>query len=300
MWMAVIFKFLSSLFMVVSNTLWKRPIQKEPFIHIIAVRAFLSSLIFAIIFFVVYNYHLAASSQILIGNLNQSVSFWIYTLLLILVSYGGLFYFLKAIHSGKTITVLAPLGGMAQIFSILTAVVFFHETLAWNRVLSICFFIVSIFVYYRLTDNKEDLKWRSKTVLYLLFSCIIWGVTYTLLVKPIRVLGPLTIAFITEVLVFIVSVIQIIISRQASFKFRRPLFEYLYFVVMAFCIVFGMLLNNLSLTLLPISIIILVGLLIEVSYLFIGKWILKESLRKNEWWSFILTTIALLVLVISF
>jgi EamA domain-containing membrane protein RarD len=69
---------------------------------------------------------------------------------------------------------------------------------------------------------------------------------------------------------------------------------------MACCIVVGMLLNNLSLTLLPVSMIVLIGLVIEVAYLFIGKLLLKESLRKNEWWSFILTTIALSLLVVNF
>jgi hypothetical protein len=300
MWMAVIFKFISSLVMVVSNTLWKRPIQKEPFVHVIAIRAFFSSLLFAILFFTVNYYGFFNKDIHLIGSLHQTPLFWLETSTLIALSYGGLFYFLKAIHSGKTITVLAPLGGMAQIFSILCAVVFFHEVLGFNKILSIIFFIASILVYYRMAADKEEIQWRSKTVRYLIISCFIWGCSFTLLVQPMRIIGPLSIGFLTEIIVFFIALAQVYLFSKEKFVLRRSLIDYRYFFFMACCIVVGMLLNNLSLTLLPVTMIVLIGLLIEVSYLFIGKWILRETLRKNEWWSFLLTTIALLFLVINF
>jgi drug/metabolite transporter (DMT)-like permease len=300
MWLAVLFKLVSSLVMVVSNTLWKRPVQQEPFVNIIAIRAFFSSLLFAALFWLVYHYGVLDLPINLIGNLKQPLIFWISTIGLITLSYGGLFYFLKAIHSGKTITILAQLGGMAQIFSILTAVLFFKEELGLNRILSILFFILSILVYYRFAANKEEMQWRTKTIRYLILSCLIWGVSYTLLVKPMRVIGPLSIGLLTELVVFIIALTQVKFFSKQALKLNRPIKSYLYILGMACCIVVGMLLNNLSLTLLPVSMIVLIGLIIEVSYLFIGKLILKESLRKNEWWSFVLTTIALLLLVVTF
>ena len=300
MWIAIVFKFISSMVLVVSNSLWKRPIQKESFVQVIAIRAFFSSLLFGFLFWMVYQFGFFNSKLHLIGSLDQSFMFWITTCFLIILSYGGLFYFLKAIHSGKTITVLAPLGGMAQIFSILTAVVFFNEHLGLNRLLSILFFLISIIAYYLFSPDKEEIKWRSKTILYLILSCFIWGVSFTLLVKPMRVIGPLSIGFLTEVIVFVLAVIQVKYSLDSDFTWKRPVKEFLYFILMASCIVVGMLFNNLSLTILPISVIVLIGLLIEVAYLFVGKWILRESLKRNEWWSFILTSIALLLLVVSF
>lgn len=300
MWLAVLFKFISSMVMVVSNTLWKRPLQEEPFPVIIATRAFFSSIFFGLLFWFEFRFGYFNRELHLIGALHQSLKFWISTVLLIALSYGGLYYFLKAINSGKTITVLAPLGGMAQIFSILTAVLFFNETLGLNRILSIIFFLSSIFVYYRFAIDKEEIQWRSKTIRYLILSCFIWGTSYTLLVKSIREMGPLSIGFLTEVIVFVIATIQALFVSRSSLRFKRPFSNYLYFMIMALCIVIGMLFNNLSLTLLPVSMIVLIGLLIEVSYLFIGKWYLKERLRKNEWWSFALTTIALLLLVFNF
>lgn len=300
MWLAILFKLVSSMAMVVSNALWKKPIQKESFVNIIAVRAFFSSCLFLGLFFVVYRFNVLNEQQLLIGSLHQSVSFWMYTVLLIAFSYGGLYYFLKAIESGKTITVLAPLGGMAQIFSILTAVIFFHEQLAWNRALSILFFMASIFVYYRLNANKEEVAWRSKTIFYLIISCIVWGISFTLLVSAIRTVGSLTVGCLTELIVFSIALLQVKFVRRSILLPKRTTKQYAYFLLMASCIVLGMLLNNISLTLLPVSMIVLIGLIIEGAYLFIGKWILKETLQKNEWWSFILTTIALLLLVVSF
>ncbi len=300
MWIAVLFKFISSMVMVVSNTLWKRPLQHEVFSHIIAIRAFFSTVFFGVLFWYVYQFGYINHELHLIGSLHQSVKFWVATIFLIALSYGGLYYFLKAIHSGKTITVLAPLGGMAQIFSILTAVIFFNEELGLNRILSIVFFILSIIVYYRFSIEKEEIKWRSKTVRYLILSCFIWGTSYTLLVKSIRVIGPLSVGFLTELIVFLIASLQVLFTSKETLRLKRPVSSYFYFIVMALCIVIGMFFNNLSLTLLPVSMIVLVGLLIEVSYLFIGKWYLKERLHKNEWWSFILTTIALLFLVINF
>ncbi|MEY2898932.1 MAG: hypothetical protein RL138_985, partial [Bacteroidota bacterium] len=95
MWLAVLFKLVSSLVMVVSNTLWKRPMQEEPFVNIIVFRAFFSSILFGVLFGLVYHFGLFNADFHLIGTLHQPVQFWLETIGLIALSYGGLFYFLK-------------------------------------------------------------------------------------------------------------------------------------------------------------------------------------------------------------
>jgi hypothetical protein len=73
-----------------------------------------------------------------------------------------------------------------------------------------------------------------------------------------RVIGPLSIGLLTEFVVFIIALTQVKFFSKQALKLNRPIKSYLYILGMACCIVVGMLLNNLSLTLLPVSMIVLI------------------------------------------
>lgn len=289
---SLLIKIISFLFFLLSGIIWKKILVNESknyhyiFYRVIATLFFLSLIKF---YFVSNN----------IDDFNAIISTpsfydWIICVVICLFSFWGLYFYTKALQNGR-ISFITPLNGISPFFSFITSLLIFNEVLNISKYLSLILILIGLFLH------QKD-KWReftiSKEVFYTLIFTIIWGISFVLFLIPIKVFGVLNFSIILEVCVF-ASCIGLLFFKDKRIIPPKLTNQHLWLCLfMGFLVAGGSLLSNFTLTLFPVSLNILLGLVFEVIVLVIGLYFFREKLAKKDWILIGITTVCSVLLLL--
>ena len=278
-------KIIGSLFFLISGLLWKKLLTKKLNYHVIFYRT-LSSLFFILLLIIIYHFYGIESYSVKVLY-EASLWDWTFTIGLCAFSYWGLYFYTTAIQNGRY-SFVTPLSGVTVLFSFFTSVFIYNESLTLLKCTALLFIIGGLL--YHQKDKFINIQ-ISKEVLFILLSSIFWGISFVLYLIPIKKFGVLNFSFILEFCVFMSTVLLLITKDK---KIIPPTFD---LSNLSLCILMGMMvaggsvLSNFSLTELPVSINIMIGLLFEIFILLIGIFKFKEQLSQKDW---------ILILLVSF
>ena len=282
----------SATFYLVSGILWKKLLLEKLNYHVIFYRT-ISSMFFILLIGLVYNYFG-------INNYETSSLFaptiwdWVYMVLVCFFSFWGLYFYTTAIQSGRY-SLVTPLSGIAALFSFVTSIIIYNESLTALRFISLILIVGGLIFHQK--DKLTHFK-LSKEVLLILLCSVFWGISFVLYLIPIQKFGVLNFSFVLEGCVFTSSILLLVLKDK---KITPPKFDSgsLFFcVLMGIMVAGGSVLNNLSITEIPISLNITIGLLFEIGVLIIGIYIFKERLNFKDWILIIVSSIASFMLMI--
>jgi uncharacterized membrane protein len=249
---------------------------------------------FFILMLIITYYYVEINNYSITSLYEASVLDWVYTVGLCFFSFWGLYFYTSAIQSGRY-SFVVPLSGVTALFSFFTSVIIYNESLTVLKYISLIIIVASLLFHQR--DKLINFKISKEVVLILLCS-VFWGISFVLYLIPIRKFGVLNFSFILEVCVFLSAVILLIVKDK---KVTPPTFDsrsLFMSVVMGLMVAGGSVLNNLSLTELPVSINIIIGLLFEIIVLMTGLYIFKERLTWHDWILIVFVSIGSFMLMI--
>jgi len=278
----------------VSNMLWKHPLLSKHNSVVIVYRAGITGFLFAITFGFFYFYPQAIPTADLIKPLsNIPWWFWLASIALCVFSYFGLYYFTNAVQQGK-ISLVAPLGAVAQLFGILTALLAFGETISITKASASVLFVLSII---QVSYRKGHGITFTKQVVFIVLSCFFWGISFPLFLFPVREMGVLPFSLLLEITVLVTSLFLVrhnlgrLDFQLGEFSKYAPIIA-----VMGLAVYFGVLFNNISLTQIPVSLLITIGLAGEALTILYGMLRFKERLSTNEWLAVAWSTVGMAML----
>jgi uncharacterized membrane protein len=285
-------KIISSSLFLVSGILWKKLLVDKLNYHVIFYRTIVS--MFFILMLIITYYYLEIDNYSIAGLYEASVLDWVYTVGLCFFSFWGLYFYTSAIQSGRY-SFVVPLSSVTALFSFFTSAFIYNESLTLIRCISLLIIVASLLYHQR----EKLINFQiSKEVVFILLCSIFWGISFVLYLIPIRKFGVLNFSFVLEGCVFLSAVVLLIIKDK---KVTPPKFDtrsLFMSVVMGLMVAGGSVLNNLSLTELPVSINIIIGLLFEIIVLMTGLYIFKERLSFNDWILVVFISIGSFILMI--
>ena len=261
---------------------------------VIVYRAGITGFLFAITFGFFYFYPQAIPTTDLIKPLsNIPWWFWLTSIALCVFSYFGLYYFTNAVQQGK-ISLVAPLGAVAQLFGILTALLAFGETISITKASASVLFVLSII---QVSYRKGHGITFTKQVVFIVLSCFFWGISFPLFLFPVREMGVLPFSLLLEITVLVTSLF-LVRNNLGRLDFQLDEFsKYAPIIaVMGLAVYFGVLFNNISLTQIPVSLLITIGLAGEALTILYGMLRFKERLSTNEWLAVAWSTVGMAML----
>jgi drug/metabolite transporter (DMT)-like permease len=200
-----------------------------------------------------------------------------------LAGYFPLFFFIKAITTGKA-GVVVPIVDLATVVALVCTYIFFGQTVS-NVGL---FFVVMILLGVVLLSIKvRDFK-QSKIfdlrsgVFYAIVAAVLWGSSYFLWSLPTSVIGPFVTSIILEIGTCTASLITILLIKQEKFVGTIPKNIWLVGALVGFCGFLGTFGINLSISQVgaPITFAVL-GARPAVSAL-VSYFYFKESLNLKQ------------------
>jgi drug/metabolite transporter (DMT)-like permease len=287
----LLIKIISFLFFLFSGIIWKKILVNEnKNYHYIFFR------VTATLFFLLLIKFYFTINDIEDFNVISTPSFydWVICIVICLFSFWGLYFYTQALQNGR-ISFITSLNGISPFFSFITSIILFNEVLNISKYLSLILILIGLFLHQR------D-KWReftiSKEVFYTLMFTIIWGISFVLFLIPIKVFGVLNFSIILEVCVF-ASCIGLLVFKDKRIIPPKLTDQHLWLCLfMGFLVAGGSLLSNFTLTLFPVSLNILLGLVFEVIVLAIGLYFFREKLAKKDWILIGITTVCSVLLLL--
>lgn len=287
----LLIKIISFLFFLFSGIIWKKILVNEnKNYHYIFFR------VTATLFFLLLIKFYFTINDIEDFNVISTPSFydWVICIVICLFSFWGLYFYTQALQNGR-ISFITSLNGISPFFSFITSIILFNEVLNISKSLSLILILIGLFLHQR------D-KWReftiSKEVFYTLMFTIIWGISFVLFLIPIKVFGVLNFSIILEVCVF-ASCIGLLVFKDKRIIPPKLTDQHLWLCLfMGFLVAGGSLLSNFTLTLFPVSLNILLGLVFEVIVLAIGLYFFREKLAKKDWILIGITTVCSVLLLL--
>ncbi|WP_374540911.1 EamA family transporter [Flavobacterium sp.] len=287
----LLIKIISFLFFLFSGIIWKKILVNEnKNYHYIFFR------VTATLFFLLLIKFYFTINDIEDFNVISTPSYydWVICIVTCLFSFWGLYFYTQALQNGR-ISFITSLNGISPFFSFITSIILFNEVLNISKYLSLILILIGLFLHQR------D-KWReftiSKEVFYTLMFTIIWGISFVLFLIPIKVFGVLNFSIILEVCVF-ASCIGLLVFKDKRIIPPKLTDQHLWLCLfMGFLVAGGSLLSNFTLTLFPVSLNILLGLVFEVIVLAIGLYFFREKLAKKDWILIGITTVCSVLLLL--
>lgn len=287
----LLIKIISFLFFLFSGIIWKKILVNEnKNYHYIFFR------VTATLFFLLLIKFYFTINDIEDFNVISTPSYydWVICIVICLFSFWGLYFYTQALQNGR-ISFITSLNGISPFFSFITSIILFNEVLNISKYLSLILILIGLFLHQR------D-KWReftiSKEVFYTLMFTIIWGISFVLFLIPIKVFGVLNFSIILEVCVF-ASCIGLLVFKDKRIIPPKLTDQHLWLCLfMGFLVAGGSLLSNFTLTLFPVSLNILLGLVFEVIVLVIGLYFFREKLAKKDWILIGITTVCSVLLLL--
>lgn len=285
-------KIISFLFFLLSGIIWKKIlINESKNYHYIFFRVIGTLFFLSLIKFYFTNNNIDDFNAIIS---TPSLYDWVICIAICLFSFWGLYFYTQALQNGR-ISVVTPLNGISPFFSFITSLLLFNEVLSISKYLSLILILLGLFLHQR--DKWLDFT-ISKEVFYTLMFTIIWGISFVLFLIPIKVFGVLNFSIILEVCVF-ASCIGLLVYKDKRITPPKLTNQHLWLCLfMGFLVAGGSLLSNFTLTLFPVSLNILLGLVFEVIALAIGLYFFREKLTKKDWILIGITTVSSVLLLL--
>jgi len=285
-------RILSSLLFFISGLLWKKLLVDKLNYHVIFYRT-IASMFFLLMLIIGYYYF--GIGQYSISNiLNATILDWIGTIALCFFSFWGLYFYTTAIQSGRY-SFIVLLSGMTALFSFFTAIFIYNESLTLLKYASLICITSGLLFHQR----DQLIKFKiSKEILFVLICSVFWGISFVLYLIPIKKFGVLNFSFILEACVFL-SVIFLLIIKDK--KITPPKFDVKSLwlsILMGLLVAGGNVFSHLSITELPVSINIIIGLLFDIIVVTVGLYLFKERLQFKDWVLILLTAIGGFMLMI--
>jgi len=289
---SIIIKIISFLFFLLSGIIWKKIlINESKNYHYIFFRVIGTLFFLSLIKFYFTNNNIDDFNAIIS---TPSLYDWVICIAICLFSFWGLYFYTQALQNGR-ISVITPLNGISPFFSFITSLFLFNEVLSISKYLSLILILLGLFLHQR--DKWLDFT-ISKEVFYTLMFTIIWGISFVLFLIPIKVFGVLNFSIILEVCVF-ASCIGLLVYKDKRITPPKVTNQHLWLCLfMGFLVAGGSLLSNFTLTLFPVSLNILLGLVFEVIALAIGLYFFREKLTKKDWILIGITTVSSVLLLL--
>jgi drug/metabolite transporter (DMT)-like permease len=275
---SIFLKLLSSIFFLASGIIWKKILLQERknyhfiFFRVIATLFFLSAIvvilnIFGINFF----------KQVLF----ETISFkdWVICISICLFSFWGLYFYTHAMQTGRY-SFVTPLVVISSVFSFLTSLIVYKETLSNSKYCALALIIVGLFLHQR---NKLVRFQLTKEVFFVLLCSIFWGISYVFYLVSIKKFGVFNFSIILELCVFVSCIGLLFFKEKRIFPPRLNNNNLLLCLLMGFLVAGGSLLSNFTLTQFPVSLNILIGLLFEIIVIAIGLYFFREKLNNRDW-----------------
>lgn len=141
------------------------------------------------------------------------------------------YFFLKALQRGK-VGVLAPIGRLSTIVTIILSIVFFHETLTFNQFVAVLIIILgAVLITVNVKDVKQSLLLHKTSGIPLAFFCaLLWGVVYFVMKFSVTWVGALFASFLLELGVFVASVFHSFFTKKADFVVSR---KYVFLIIVS-------------------------------------------------------------------
>ena len=212
---------------------------------------------------------------------------WIICLSICLFSFWGLYFYTNAMQTGR-LSFIAPLNGISYLFTIITSVLIFNESLSTSKYIALSLIILGLFLHQK--DKLKGFNISKEVLLMLLFS-IIWGISFVLYLIPIKKFGVLNFSIILELCVFVSCVGLLIFKEKRVYPPRMSNNNLMICLLMGFLVAGGSLLSNFTLTQFPVSLNILIGIVFELIVLAVGLYIFREKLNGKDWALIVIATI---------
>ncbi len=270
-------KIISSLFFLFSGIVWKKLLIKDKInYHFIFFRV-IATLFFLFLLNFIFQYTK-------IENFNSDVSIvtiedWIFCISLCLFSFWGLYFYTEALQNGRY-SFISPLFVIASAISFITSVIIYNDTLSITKYFSLFLIILGLFLHQSEKLKKFEI---SKEVLLIILFSLFWGISFVFYLIPIKKFGVFNFSVILELCVFISCIGLLIFKEKRIIPPRLNNNSLLLCLLMGFLVAGGSLLSNFTLTLFPVSLNILIGLLFEIIILAVGLYFFREKLNKKDW-----------------
>lgn len=264
-------KIISSLFFLISGIVWKKLLVPGSInYHYIFYRVIITLSVLLLIKF-----------SLNLDEITSVITFndWVTCIIICLFSFWGLYFYTQALQNGR-ISFITPLNSISPIFSFITSLIIFNEVLSISKYASLIVIIVGLFLHQK--NKWIDFK-ISKEVLFTLLFSIIWGISFILYLIPIKKFGVLNFSIILEICVLASCIGLLYVKEKRIIPLAQSNSHLLLCILMGFLIAGGSLLSNFTLTLLPVSLNVLIGLVFEILVLAIGLYFFREKLNTKDW-----------------
>lgn len=146
---------------------------------------------------------------------NFDIKYIFIGVLITLLSYGGLFYLVKALEKGA-IGVVLPINSSRIVITTLIATLFLNDNL--NKTQMLCILVIFIGIVASTIDlhkfKNSDFMHISSGVPFALLSALSWGIGLALFSIPTKVLGVFLFTFLVEITNLIIAITQNVYSRS--------------------------------------------------------------------------------------
>jgi drug/metabolite transporter (DMT)-like permease len=282
---SLLIKIISFLFFLTSGIVWKRILVRESKnYHFIFFRV-IATLFFLLLIKFYFQYNAIEDFNDIISS--PSLCDWFICIVICLYSFWGLYFYTEALQSGR-FSFITPLIVISSVISFLTSLVIYNEALSIAKYVSLLLISLGLFIHQK--DKLKDFK-ISKEVLFILLSSFFWGISFVLYLIPIKTFGVLNFSMILEICVFVSCIGLLFFKEKRIIPPKLKNKDILLCLLMGFLVAGGSLLSNFTLTQLPVSLNILIGLLFELIFLAVGLYFFREKLNNKDWVLIVFATI---------
>ena len=288
--LTIIQKLLSSVFFFLSGLLWKKILKNQVNYHLIYYRT-LFSILFLFIVTLILSYF---DNDFSYGPLSQAdMMDWVITLSICFFSFFGLYYFTQALQKGR-FTIVVPMSSLTGFFAVLSAFLFFKQTLSSTQILA--FIVIFVGLVYHQYNDLINLRISRELLLILMFT-FFWGVSFSLYLIPIETFGPINFTLILEVCVLVSTLFLLFFKERRIFPKPTDKITFYGCIAIGFCVAGGSMLSNIALAKVSVLVNVLIGLLFEGLVLIIGIKFFKDKIFFKDWILIIAITIGCILIM---
>ncbi len=288
--LTIIQKLLSSVFFFLSGLLWKKILKNQVNYHLIYYRT-LFSILFLFIVTLILSYF---DNDFSYGPLSKAdMMDWVITLSICFFSFFGLYYFTQALQKGR-FTIVVPMSSLTGFFAVLSAFLFFKQTLSSTQILA--FIVIFVGLVYHQYNDLINLRISRELLLILMFT-FFWGVSFSLYLIPIETFGPINFSLILEVCVLVSTLFLLFFKERRIFPKPTDKITFYGCIAIGFCVAGGSMLSNIALAKVSVLVNVLIGLLFEGLVLIIGIKFFKDKIFFKDWILIIAITIGCILIM---
>ena len=288
--LTIIQKLLSSVFFFLSGLLWKKILKNQVNYHLIYYRT-LFSILFLFIVTLILSYF---DNDFSYGPLSKAdMMDWVITLSICFFSFFGLYYFTQALQKGR-FSIVVPMSSLTGLFAVLSAVLFFKQSLTFAQVLA--FIVIFVGLVYHQYNDLINLRISRELLLILMFT-FFWGVSFSLYLIPIETFGPINFTLILEVCVLVSTLFLLFFKERRIFPKPTDKITFYGCIAIGFCVAGGSMLSNIALAKVSVLVNVLIGLLFEGLVLIIGIKFFKDKIFFKDWILIIAITIGCILIM---